>query len=288
MTDGTQPNAPAGWYPDPQNPGQQRYWDGNAWVDPVAPVPQQSEPAAVAPNAPAADTVTEQPDDTGDAPVMPHEDAAMAQPASAPPAEPTRTHAWNTFHVLGAAVIALLIGGAIGFAIGNSSKKKNTASSALTNTSPSDTTPDTSEPDTTPLTETPTTVPAPPTFTVGQKVEYENGASIQVFSYQPNVVPNDSFETPQAGMSFAVIDVQFCTGTDAASYNDLGFKAKMADNREYDSTISVKDPDLGSGDLPAGSGCKRGYVTLSIPQGQQPTALLWDYSGWQLTTWTLK
>lgn len=33
--------APAGWYPDPQNPGQQRYWDGSAW-------------AAAAPAAPPA------------------------------------------------------------------------------------------------------------------------------------------------------------------------------------------------------------------------------------------
>lgn len=24
--------APAGWYPDPQAPGQQRYWDGTAWT----------------------------------------------------------------------------------------------------------------------------------------------------------------------------------------------------------------------------------------------------------------
>jgi hypothetical protein len=24
--------APAGWYPDPQAPGQQRYWDGRAWT----------------------------------------------------------------------------------------------------------------------------------------------------------------------------------------------------------------------------------------------------------------
>lgn len=24
--------APAGWYPDPQNPAQQRYWDGAAWT----------------------------------------------------------------------------------------------------------------------------------------------------------------------------------------------------------------------------------------------------------------
>jgi len=27
------PSVPAGWYPDPQNPAQQRYWDGGAWTD---------------------------------------------------------------------------------------------------------------------------------------------------------------------------------------------------------------------------------------------------------------
>lgn len=30
--------APAGWYDDPQAPGQQRYWDGSAWTDQVQPV----------------------------------------------------------------------------------------------------------------------------------------------------------------------------------------------------------------------------------------------------------
>lgn len=29
--------APAGWYPDPENPTQQRYWDGAAWTPNVAP-----------------------------------------------------------------------------------------------------------------------------------------------------------------------------------------------------------------------------------------------------------
>jgi len=27
------PTTPAGWYPDPQNPAQGRFWDGTAWTD---------------------------------------------------------------------------------------------------------------------------------------------------------------------------------------------------------------------------------------------------------------
>ena len=37
----TTQNTPAGWYPDPQTPGQQRYWDGSAWSE-------ATQPAAVA------------------------------------------------------------------------------------------------------------------------------------------------------------------------------------------------------------------------------------------------
>jgi len=29
--------APAGWYPDPQGGGEQRYWDGTTWTDHTAP-----------------------------------------------------------------------------------------------------------------------------------------------------------------------------------------------------------------------------------------------------------
>lgn len=43
--------APAGWYPDPQNPGQQRYWDGSAWAAPVAPVPSVAPAPGAAPVA---------------------------------------------------------------------------------------------------------------------------------------------------------------------------------------------------------------------------------------------
>lgn len=37
-------STPAGWYPDPENPAQQRYWDGSAWSDAVQPVPFTAPP----------------------------------------------------------------------------------------------------------------------------------------------------------------------------------------------------------------------------------------------------
>jgi hypothetical protein len=30
---------PAGWHPDPEDPTQQRYWDGSAWTEHRAPAP---------------------------------------------------------------------------------------------------------------------------------------------------------------------------------------------------------------------------------------------------------
>ena len=42
VTDEPPPTTPPGWYPDPQRPGAQRWWDGSAWTAHVA------EPAAPA------------------------------------------------------------------------------------------------------------------------------------------------------------------------------------------------------------------------------------------------
>lgn len=35
---------PAGWYPDPEYPGQQRYWDGQRWTEHRAPTAGSSSP----------------------------------------------------------------------------------------------------------------------------------------------------------------------------------------------------------------------------------------------------
>jgi Domain of unknown function (DUF4190)/Protein of unknown function (DUF2510) len=42
MTD--MPQAPAGWYEDPQSPGQHRYWNGVEWLAPSAPPPPPLAP----------------------------------------------------------------------------------------------------------------------------------------------------------------------------------------------------------------------------------------------------
>ncbi len=51
VSDQTPGSAAPGWYPDPQNPGQQRYWDGTTWSA-ATPPPQGPSPAA-APSAPS-------------------------------------------------------------------------------------------------------------------------------------------------------------------------------------------------------------------------------------------
>ena len=44
--------TPAGWYPDPNDAGQQRYWDGSEWTDQTA--PREGGVGGGAPNFPSA------------------------------------------------------------------------------------------------------------------------------------------------------------------------------------------------------------------------------------------
>ena len=48
-----QPGPAAGWYPDPQVPGQQRYWDGSTWTEQRAPYAAQAAAGPTAPVDPA-------------------------------------------------------------------------------------------------------------------------------------------------------------------------------------------------------------------------------------------
>jgi hypothetical protein len=50
VSDGAQPTP--GWYPDPSTPGQQRYWDGQAWTDHTAPLAQSGGSPSAGPGGP--------------------------------------------------------------------------------------------------------------------------------------------------------------------------------------------------------------------------------------------
>jgi Domain of unknown function (DUF4352)/Protein of unknown function (DUF2510) len=80
----TTPPTPAGWYPDPDGSGGQRYWDGSAWTEHRSPAtPEPAEPIAAAePPGSEQPTVVVQ---------MPHvgaHRAAEQEPEPAPPPEP--------------------------------------------------------------------------------------------------------------------------------------------------------------------------------------------------------
>lgn len=71
--------TPAGWYDDPEQPGQQRYWDGNAWTE------QRAPGAATAPPAPP-----------------------MAPPVAAPPKKSNKA-LWIILGVIGGVVLLIFI-----------------------------------------------------------------------------------------------------------------------------------------------------------------------------------
>src|SRR5690349_23884053 len=56
----TTPPTPAGWYPDPDGTGGQRYWDGAAWTEHRSPAVEAPQPASE-PAAPSQPAVSEQP-----------------------------------------------------------------------------------------------------------------------------------------------------------------------------------------------------------------------------------
>jgi outer membrane biosynthesis protein TonB len=81
----TTPPTPAGWYPDPDGSGGQRYWDGSVWTEHRSP----AAPEPTAPTAPAEPPASEQP--TTVVPLRPAGDhvGAHRAPEPEPEQEPT-------------------------------------------------------------------------------------------------------------------------------------------------------------------------------------------------------
>jgi hypothetical protein len=81
----TTPPTAAGWYPDPDGSGGQRYWDGSAWTEHWSP----ATPEPAEPTAPAEPPGSEQP--TAVVPLRPAEEHVGAHRAPEPEPEPEPT-----------------------------------------------------------------------------------------------------------------------------------------------------------------------------------------------------
>ncbi|MBQ3358393.1 MAG: DUF2510 domain-containing protein [Microbacterium sp.] len=135
-------NVPAGWYPNPDDPTQVRYWDGAQWTLSTAP--------AVAPApAPAAETMVLP--TTGNATFAPPPAPAFeAQPAALAPVRPSSSKKW----LIGGAIAAgVIVVGSVGAAIG-SGNRTDAAPEAST-------APVISTPSTEPVVEEPSATPTP-------------------------------------------------------------------------------------------------------------------------------
>lgn len=95
----TTPPTPADWYPDPENAGYLRYWDGSSWTEHRAPAPGAAQPPADEPPAyePPADeqatSVVSLPDEaTNVYATRPVEQEPTPEGAQQEPVQPYDTH----------------------------------------------------------------------------------------------------------------------------------------------------------------------------------------------------
>ena len=128
----TTPPTPAGWYPDPDGSGGQRYWDGASWTEhrspaaheptqPTAPSepPDSEQPTAVVPTRPAGEHVgAHRAHEPGQArePLPPSEPesgpsftSAPFEPPGEPPAPDDRRRLLIWFGAACAALLAVLV-----------------------------------------------------------------------------------------------------------------------------------------------------------------------------------
>ena len=64
--------TPAGWYPDPENPAQVRYWDGQSWSDSTAPAAPAAPSDPMPPTPPAYPSYASYPSDPAGQPAPPN------------------------------------------------------------------------------------------------------------------------------------------------------------------------------------------------------------------------
>jgi hypothetical protein len=157
-----------------------------------------------------------------------------------------------------------------------------TAQTAVANTDPPTTTSSTTT--TAPPPTTGAAIPEVAQFGMGQKAGYEDGSSVQVFSYEQPVVTT-SIIKPPAGKEMASADVEVCTGTRAqTSITSRGVTAYKAGGGTYPTDLRGKTPTLMTGLLSPGQ-CQRGFVSFLVPMGERAAVLVWEETGWEMAKW---
>jgi cytoskeletal protein RodZ len=130
------PSTPAGWYPDPDGSGGQRYWDGFAWTSHLSPaVAAPEEPGAGTHRAPEPEPAPSEP--SFETPS--YEPAPAAPPAfsvpPAPSAPDNRKLIIGFVSAVGALLLALVLVLVYAFVIRDDSSTQITASGTSTSSS---------------------------------------------------------------------------------------------------------------------------------------------------------
>jgi hypothetical protein len=152
--------TPAGWFPDPEQPGQFRYWDGDQWTEHRAPMQAKAQQSAPPP------------------PLPPHHQPGPA--GSSPASEPGKKRNWFVRHKILSALLALIVVIAIASSAGGGGSDPGESDTATNDTS----TQESSDAEATPSKEaTPTKKEKPEPKTYGDG-SYEVGKDIPIGTYR--------------------------------------------------------------------------------------------------------
>lgn len=262
-------NVPAGWYPDEQQPGGERWWDGFQWSEhrrpasvPLAPVPPAPTPQ-VDWSAHTSTAYSAHPLITPDTP------AERPGSAMQPPAAAANKPLWKrTWFIVTAVVVALIVVGSVSSAIagGNRGRSEPVAADVTPVASPMPTPTEASSSPAPAPKETPSSArnAVDPTY-------FKAAANKQLDDYSKDL--DDLTEAAAKGSSFRVMSNNVELAFNEAQLATL----EPTDNITTEWTIALAGLSITTTQL-ADAGSKDDYTTLNsaIIQAKQQVQSLRD------------